>query len=60
MANTSSVSIMLNELEWQSLEAQRDRSSLLFFHKMHCGTVSIEKDKYLTVHLSLKVTSTIL
>ena len=24
------------------------KSSLLFFHKIHCGTMSIDKDKYLT------------
>ena len=39
---------MLNELEWPSLEACRDRSSLLLFHKIHSGAASIEKDKYLT------------
>ena len=44
--NTSSVSEMLDELEWPSLEARRDQSSLLLFHKIHCGAVSIEKDKY--------------
>ena len=30
------------------LEARRDQSSLLFFHKIHCETMSIDKDKYLT------------
>ena len=35
------------ELQWPTLEAQRDQSSLLFYHKIHCGTVSIDKDKYL-------------
>ena len=44
MANTSSVGEMLDELEWSSLEARRDQSSLLLFHKIHCGAVSIEKD----------------
>ena len=39
---------MLDELEWPSLEARRDQSSLLLFHKIHSGAVSIEKDKYLT------------
>ena len=47
---------MLDELEWPSLEAQRDQSSLLLFHKIHCGAVSIEKDKYLTPAHSLKTT----
>ena len=49
--NTSSVGDML---EWPSLEARRDRSSLLFFHKILSGAVSIEKDKYLTPAHSLK------
>ena len=54
--NTSSVGEMLDELEWPSLEARRDRSSLLLFHKIHSGAVSIEKDKYLTPARSLKPT----
>ena len=41
--NTSSVGEMLDELEWPSLEARRDRYSLLLFHKIHSGAVSIEK-----------------
>ena len=44
----SSVGEMLDELQWPTLEALRDQSSLLFFHKIHCGTMSIDKDKYLT------------
>ena len=47
---------MLDELEEPSLEAHRDRSSLLLFHKIHSGAVSIEKDKYLTPAHSLKST----
>ena len=47
---------MLNELEWPSLEARRDWSSLLLFHKIHSGAVSLEKDKYLTPAHSLKST----
>ena len=54
--NTSSVGEMLDELEWPSLEAQRDQSSLLLFHKIHCGAVSIEKDKSMTPAHSLKAT----
>ena len=46
--NTSSVSDMLDELEWPSLEARREQSSLTFFYKIHSGTVSLDKDKYLT------------
>ena len=47
---------MLDELEWPSLEALRDQYSLLLFHKIHCGAVSIEKDKHMTPALSLKTT----
>ena len=54
--NTSSVGEMLDELEWPSLEARRYQSSLLLFHKIHCGAVSIEKDKYMTPAHSLKTT----
>ena len=53
---TSSVGGMLDELEWPSLEARRDRSSLLLFHKIHSGAVSVEKDIYLTPIHSLKST----
>ena len=54
--NTSSVEEMLDELEWPSLEAQRDQSSLLLFHKIRCGAVSIDKDKYMILAHSLKTT----
>ena len=47
--NTSSVGEMLDELQWPTLEAQRDQSSLLFFHNIHCGIMSIDRDKYLTL-----------
>ena len=47
---------MLDELEWPSLEASRERFSLLLFHKIHCGVVSIDKNKYLTLAHSLKST----
>ena len=47
---------MLDELEWPTLEARRDRSSLLLFLKIHCGAMSIEKDKYLTPAHCLKST----
>ena len=53
--NTRSVGEMLDELEWPSLEARRDQS-LILFHKIHCGAVYIEKDKYMTPAHSLKTT----
>ena len=55
--NTSSVGEMLDELQWPTLEAQRDQSSLLFFHKIHCWIMSIDKDKYLTPSQSTRCTS---
>ena len=56
MQNTRSVGDVIDELEWPSLEACRDQSSLLLFHKIHPGAVSIEKDKNLTPAHSLKST----
>ena len=44
---------MLGELEWPSLEALREQSSLLLFH---CVAVPIEKDKHVTPAQSLKTT----
>ena len=46
---------MFDELEWQSIKARRDRTSLPFFQKIHCGAVSIEKDKYLAPALNSQV-----
>ena len=54
--NRGSVGEMLDEFKWPSLEARRDRSSLLLFHKIHSGPVSVEKDKYLTPAHSSKST----
>ena len=54
--NTSSVGEMLDELQWPTLEARRDQSPLPFFHKIHCGTMSIDKDKYLTPTQSTRST----
>ena len=42
-----SVGDMLDELEWPSLETHREQSPLTFFYKIHSGTVSLDKDKYL-------------
>ena len=54
--NTSSVGEMLDELEWPSLESCRERSSLTFFYKIHSGTVSLDKDEYLTPAPNLRRT----
>ena len=51
-----SVGEMLDELEWPSLESRRERSSLTFFYKIHPGTVSLDKDKYLTPAPNLRHT----
>ena len=48
---------MLDEREWPSVEAWRDPSSLLLFQKkIHCGAVSIEKDKDMTPAHIVKTT----
>ena len=54
--NTSSVDDMLDELEWPSMETRREQSSLTFFYKIHSGTVSLGKDKYLTPAPNLRRT----
>ena len=46
--NTSSVGDMLDELVWPSLGARREQSSLTIFYKIHSGTVSLDKDTFLT------------
>ena len=43
--NTSSVVEMLHELKRPSLKARMDQSSLLLFHKIHCGAVSMENTR---------------
>ena len=53
--NSSSVGDML-ELEWPPLRSRRERFSLTFFYKIHSGTVSLDKDKYLTPEPNLRRT----
>ena len=53
--NTSSVGDMLDELVWPSLETHREQSSLTFYN-IHSGTVSLDKDKYLTPAPNLRRT----
>ena len=48
------ISVVLDELEWPSREDCRVKSSLTFFYKIHSGTVSLDKDKYLTPASNLK------
>ena len=47
---------MLDGLEWPSLETRRVQSSLTFFYKIQSGTVSLDKDKYLTPAPNLRRT----
>ena len=54
--NKGSVDDMLDELEWPSLEDRRVKSSLTFFYKIHSGTVSLDKDRYLTPAPNLRST----
>ena len=54
--NESNVRFMLDKLEWPSLEARREQSSLTFFYKIHSGTVSLDKDKNLTLAPNIRST----
>ena len=54
--NKSSVGDMQDELEWPSLEARREQSSLTLFSKIHPVTVCLKKDKYLTPAPNLRRT----
>ena len=54
--NRSSDDDMLDELVWPSLEDRRVKSSLTFFYKYHSGTVSLDKDIYLTPAPNLRST----
>ena len=54
--NRSCVDDMLDELEWPSLEDRRMKSSLTFFYNIHSGTVSLDKDRYLTPAPNLRST----
>ena len=58
LRNTSSVGDMLDDIEWPSLEDRREQSSLAFFYKIHSGTVSLDKDKYLTPAINIRSTRT--
>ena len=53
--NTSSVGELLDELQWPTLEAWRDQSSLLFFHKIHCETLPVSENKAYHVITQLTV-----
>ena len=51
----NSVRHMLDDLEWPSLEAHRDQPSLLLFHKIYFGAMSVKKDKHLTLLTAKKI-----
>ena len=48
---------MLDKLEWPSLEARRDQCSLLLFHKIHSGAMSIEKKTSTCISENLSIYS---
>ena len=52
----SSVDDLLYELDWPSLEDRTLKSSLTFSYKIHSDTVSLDKDKYLTLASRLRYT----
>ena len=45
---------MLDDIEWPSLEARREKSSFTLFYRFRSGTVSLEKDKDLTADPNLR------
>ena len=47
---------MLDKLEWPSLEDRRVKSSSTFFYKIHSGTVSLDKNRYMTPAPNLRST----
>ena len=50
-------SVILDELEGPSLEDRRVKSSLIFFYKIHSGTLSLDRDnRYLTPAPNLRST----
>ena len=54
--NQGSVGDMLDEHKWSSLKDRRVKSSLIFFYKINSGTMSNDKDKYLTTTHNLRRT----
>ena len=48
--------ICLSTLSGHSWRPRREQSSLTFFYKIHSGTVSLDKDKYLTPAPNLRRT----
>jgi hypothetical protein len=46
--NTSSVTDMLSELGWSSLQERRQHQRLSMMYKIHHGLVGIQKDRYCT------------
>ena len=46
--NTSSVTSLLEHLEWETLESRRTKNQLIMFFKIVHGLVDIPADKYLT------------
>ena len=46
--NTSSVTAMLDHLQWTPLEHQRQQQRLAMYYKIHHEQVAINRDKYLS------------
>ena len=43
----ASVSDMISELKWETLEERRSKQRLVMFYKVHHGLVAVDKDKYI-------------
>ena len=44
---SASVTEMLKQLDWETLELRRKKARLAMRHKMHCNLVAIDLQKYL-------------
>ena len=43
----ASVTDMISELKWETLEERRTKQRLAMFYKIHHGLVAVDKDKYI-------------
>ena len=55
--NTSSVTSMLEHLEWETLEARRTKNQLVMFFKIIHGLVDIPAKRYLKTYIPVYSTS---
>jgi len=44
---SASVTEMLKQLDWETLELRRKKARLTMLYKMHCNLVAMDQQKYL-------------